>query len=229
MAVMKDERLEELSERDEIEALLPWYISGKLDGKSRARVDRYIEAHPEVKAHLALGREEADATIAANEAIAPPGRQALDRLRASIAAAPRRKPATGFLTQLSDRFADWLAGFEPPQLALAGAVAALIVALQAAAIGALVMDRAATPAYQTAGGEETAGESFALLVAFSDEATIGEIGDLLKRLDATVTDGPRGGLYRLRFPDAKEGDEDRNAAIETLKRSGIVITVLPER
>ena len=43
---MKDERLEKLSERDEIEALLPWYISGKLDAKSRARVERYMEAYP---------------------------------------------------------------------------------------------------------------------------------------------------------------------------------------
>lgn len=39
---MKDERLDKLSERDEIEALLPWYVSGKLDATSRARVERYI-------------------------------------------------------------------------------------------------------------------------------------------------------------------------------------------
>ena len=29
-----------LNERDEIEALLPWYVSGRLDAKSRARVER---------------------------------------------------------------------------------------------------------------------------------------------------------------------------------------------
>jgi hypothetical protein len=228
MAVMREERLEELSERDEIEALLPWYVADKLDAKARARVERYIEAHPEVKAHVTLAREEADATIASNEAIAAPGHRALDRLRASIAVAPRRQAAAGLLTQLSHRFADWLSGFAPPRLALAGALAALIVVLQAAAIGILLMERTATPAYQTAGGEETAGGDFELLVTFSPEATIGDIGDLLKRLDATVTDGPTAGLYRLRFPDAKEGEEDRKAAIETLKRSRIVTAVLPE-
>ena len=114
---MREERLENLSERDEIEALLPWYVSGRLDAKSRARVERYIEAHPEAKAHLALAREEGDATIASNEAIAAPGRHVLARLRASIAAAPRRKPAAGLLSQISDRFADWLSGFAPQQLA----------------------------------------------------------------------------------------------------------------
>lgn len=226
---MTDERLKKLSERDEIEALLPWYVSGKLDAKTRARVERYMEAHPEVKAHLELAREEADAAIASNEAISPPGRDALDRLRASVAAAaPGREASAGLLTQLSDRFADWLAGFAPQQLALAGAVAALLVLLQAAVIGSFLMERAVAPTYQTAGGEETAGGGFELLVGFSGNATAGEITDLLKRLDAVVTDGPRAGLYRLRFPEAKSGDEDRKAAIEALKQSGIVTSVLPE-
>jgi hypothetical protein len=229
MAMMRDERVEKLSERDEIEALLPWYVSGRLDAKSRARVERYIEAHPEVKAHLALAREEADAAIASNEAIAAPGRRALERLRASVAATPRRKPVSGLLSQVSDRFGDWISGFAPPQLAFAGAAAALLLALQAGIIGALVMERVAAPTYQTAGGgEERAGEGLELFVAFSPTATAQEITDLLKRLDAVVTDGPKAGLYRLRFPGAKGSEEDRNKAIEALKQSGIVMTALPE-
>jgi hypothetical protein len=230
MAVMRDERPENLSERDEIEALLPWYVSGTLDAKSRARVERYIEAHPEVKAHLTLAREEADAAIAANEAIPAPGRNALDRLRASIAAAPpQRKPVTGLLGEISGRFGDWLTGFAPPQLAWAGAAAALVLALQAGIIGGLIMERAAAPSYQTAGGgEEKAGEGLELLVGFSPTATAQEITDLLKRLDAVVTDGPKAGLYRLRFLRAKEIDEDGKTAIEALKQSGIVVTVLPQ-
>jgi hypothetical protein len=68
-----------------------------------------------------------------------------------------------------------------------------------------------------------------LLVGFSPTATAGEITELLKRLDAVLTDGPRAGLYRLRFPDAKSGDEDRKAAIEALEQSGMVTIVLPGR
>jgi hypothetical protein len=229
MAVMRDERVEKLSERDEIEALLPWYVSGRLDAKSRARVERYMEAHPEVKAHLALAREEEDAAIAANEAIAAPGRRALERLRASVAAAPRRKPVAGLLSQISDGIGDWLSGFSPPQLAFAGAAAALLLALQAGVIGALVMERVAAPTYQTAGGgEDKAGDGPEFLVGFSATATAQEITDLLSRLDAVVTDGPKAGLYRLRFPGAKENGEDRKKAIEALKQSGIVMTVLPQ-
>ena len=130
---------------------------------------------------MALAREEGDATIASNEAIAAPGRHVLARLRASIAAAPRRKPAAWLLSQISDRFADWLSGFAPQQLAFAGAAAALILALQTAVIGGLVMERVGAPAYQTAGGgAEHAGEGLELLVGFSATATAQEITDLLE-------------------------------------------------
>ena len=81
--------------------------------------------------------------------------------------------------------------------------------LQAAAIGALVLERAGAPTYQSAGGEQTTGESFALLVGFADTATMGDIAALLKRLDAVVIDGPRAGLYRLRLPDT--GEEGRKS------------------
>jgi anti-sigma-K factor RskA len=222
MAMMSDE----LSERDEIEAMLPWYVTGRLDARERARVERYVREHPEAQAHLALAREESDATVTANEAIRAPGRDALDRLRASVAAAPRRQSLGAAFGQLANRFGDWIAGLAPPQLALAAAVAALLVMLQAAAIGALVLERAGAPTYQTAGGEQATGETVELLVGFADTATMGEIAALIKKLDAVVVDGPRAGLYRLRLPD--EGDEG-SKAIEVLLQSGKVTTVLPGR
>lgn len=221
---MTDAQADRLSERDEIEALLPWYVSGKLDATERARVERYVEAHPEIHSHLALAREESDVALAANEAIAPPGPRALDRLRTSIAAAPRRRP---LFAQIFERLADWISGLAPHQLALAAAAAALVFMLQATVIGALVLERAGAPTYHTAGGDDIAGDTFDLLVGFSETATVGQISAVLKQLDAVVVDGPRAGLYRLRLPD--EGDEARKAAIERLQKSGLVTAVLPER
>ena len=210
-----------LNEGDEVEALLPWYISGRLDAKSRARVERYMDAHPEVRAHLALAREELEATVAGNEAIAAPGQEALARLRASIAAAPRRQP---FFAQLSERLADWLGGLAPPRIGFAAAVAALALVLQAAAIGALLIQRVSTPTYQTAGGE-TAAEGIELLVGFTEGTSIGEISGLLKQMGAVVVDGPRAGLYRLRVSGT--GQSGREAAIEALHKSGMVTSILP--
>jgi len=219
---MSDAPHERLSEREEVEALMPWYVSGKLDARSRARVERYLETHPEDRAHLAFVREESDATIAANKAIPTPGPEALARLRASIAAAPRGQ---SLWAQFSDRLADWISGLAPPQLVLATAAAALVVMLQAAVIGALIVERTAAPDYQTASGEDTTSEGIELLVKFSETATAGKISAILEQLDAVVVDGPRAGLYRLRIQG--QGDENRKAAIEVLKKSGVVTTALP--
>ena len=223
---MTNEHPETLSERDEIEALLPWYVSGRLDARERARVERYVEAHPEMRAHVALAREESDATITANEAIPAPGPHALERLRSSIAASPRRAPAGAFFDRLAEKLREWLAALTPPQFAFAAALAALLIIAQAAVIGALVLEGIMTPAYQTAGDEETAGEGIELLVGFAERATMGEIGELLQKLDAVVIDGPKAGLYRLRLPDSGDGGK---AAIEALQRSEIVTVVLPGR
>lgn len=218
---MMSDASEKLGERDEIEALLPWYVSGRLDVQSRARVERYLKAHPEMREHLAFAQEESDATVAANEAIPAPGPDALQRLRASIDAAPRRKP---FFAGLSERFADWIGGFTPPQLGLAAALAALLIVAQAAAISGLVMERIAAPTYQTAGGGEEAGQGVELLVAFSETASMGEISNALKQIGAIIVDGPKAGLYRLRLPET--GEEGRQTAIEALEQSGVVKSVL---
>jgi anti-sigma-K factor RskA len=223
MAVMSDSQQERMSERNDIEALLPWYLTGKLDTRSRARVERYIEAHPEIRAQLALVDQESDATIVANEMIPTPGTHALERLRASLAVAPRPKPA---LAQLSERISDWIAGLAQPQLAWAAAAAALVVTLQAATIGVLLSERVTAPTYQTASDENIAGSGIELLVGFSETATIGEISATLNQLDAVLVDGPRGGLYRLRLPDQDNG---REAAIDSLKESGLVTVILPKR
>ena len=77
MAVMRDERSEAAERARRDRGALALVRFGQARCESRARVERYMKTHPEVKAHLALAREEADATVASNEAIAAPGPDAL--------------------------------------------------------------------------------------------------------------------------------------------------------
>ena len=63
------ETQEKFSEREEIEILLPWYVTGRLDAAETARVAAYIERHPDVRSQLGLVREEQTATVAGNEEI----------------------------------------------------------------------------------------------------------------------------------------------------------------
>ena len=58
------------SEREEIEALLPWFVRGTLAAGDRARVDSYLARHPDMRLQLDLVREEMDESVAANEAVA---------------------------------------------------------------------------------------------------------------------------------------------------------------
>lgn len=214
-------------EREEIEALLPWYVTGKLEPPLAKRVTRYLAAHPELRHQVELIRAESDATIAGNEAIRPLGTHALDRLRATIEAHPRG-------ASMGARFDGWRASLlravgslAPSQLALAGAAAALVILVQAGAIATLMLDRAQAPVYETAAGPQDAGPSIEFLVGFRETATAAEISTLLGNLDGHIIDGPRSGLYRVRIPATDTPEQQRDAALRTLQQSGLIGIVLP--
>jgi len=213
-------------EREEIEELLPWYVSGKLEPRLAARVRQYLEAHPELARHVAIAREESDAAIAANEAIRPLGAAALDRLRASVAAHPRKPSLAMRLEQWRGTLAETIGALSPSQIALAGSAAALLILVQAGVIGTLVVERGA-PVYETAAGPQDTKPGIELLIGFKDTATVGEMGALLKQMDARIVDGPRSGVYRLRIPATDEKDGGRADALRVLQQSGIVGFVLP--
>ena len=80
-------------EREEIEKLLPWYVTGTLDCAERARVESYLARNPHTCAQLDLIRaERASWPCFANEALGSPAAAgALDRLMASLPTA-RTKP-----------------------------------------------------------------------------------------------------------------------------------------
>ncbi|MEQ1671010.1 MAG: hypothetical protein ABL893_09140, partial [Hyphomicrobium sp.] len=121
-----------LSEADEIAALLPWYVSGKISVSDKARVDSYAKAHPEVLEHIALARDEADVVFADNASIPAP-RDGLARLQKSLASSPSAR-LHAVQASLIDRIGVWISGLAPRQLAFAGVAAALAIAVQAASI-----------------------------------------------------------------------------------------------
>jgi anti-sigma factor RsiW len=206
------------AEREEIELLMPWYVTGKLDEDDLARVERWLAAHPEDRRLVELARGEADADFAANEAIPLPGRHVLDGLMQTIEADPKRRmgKAAGSLWQ---RCVGWVGDLEPRTLALAGVTAALLILAQAASIGTLVMQRGTngyTTASGTKGGEMDSG-TFAL-VSFVPAASAEAITKLLAESGAEIVEGPKaGGLYRVRIASGKLDETAASAALEKLK------------
>lgn len=217
---------EQLSEREEIEMLLPWYVTGRLDAADTARVEAYLVREPEMRRQLALIREEQGAAIAGNEAIQP--RLASAETLIAHAATPTGA-AQSWLTRM---FAGMKTLFETPTpgaVRWATAAAALIICLQAATLGTLLMRE--VPSYGTASrpGVETQLAPVAM-VAFTDEASAAAIAQMLEDHRMRIVDGPLpGGFYSVRFEDEAPASEQQRRLASIINRKDIVKAVLPSR
>ncbi len=211
---MTDET-EILSEADEIAALLPWYVSGKISPADKARVDAYAKDHPELVRQIALAREEADAVFAANQEIHVPW-AAVDKLRESLEANPTVR-MQAVKASFIDRIGALLDALTPRQLAYAGLAAVLALAIQAGALSSLLLHNQG--AYHTASGpSEALGKGTFALVAFQPAAPQSTVTAFLADSGFTIIDGPRaGGLYRLRISEEVLDSAAAATAIEKLK------------
>jgi anti-sigma factor RsiW len=216
------------AEREEIEMLMPWYVTGKLDPSDRARVEAYLAAHPEVARQLDLARAERDEAVAANEALGWPSPAATERLMASLPAARPGARALralrGGLQQIGGLFVTPATG----TVRWAAVGAAALIAVQTVAIATLVSQRPGT--YQTASGVQT-GAGISLLVTFTDDARATAISRLLADFDASIVDGPKaGGVYKVRLRTEDRSQPAREALVRKLaERRDVVRAVLPSR
>jgi len=224
---MSEERMA-FSERDEIEMLLPWYVSGTLDATDRRRVEHYLAQHPEIRRQLDLIREERDETIAAHAVLPASSPGALERL---LAAPPRRHAGVlaRFGREAIEAIADFFAAPTPRAVRLVAAAAGVLLLLEAAAITAFIV-RDDGGGYQTAAGRD-AGGGVGFWVGFSDQASAAAISRLLAELDARIVDGPKpGGIYKVEVRSA----DTSPGAVEALgrrlaERQELVRVVLPAK
>ena len=216
------------AEREEIEMLLPWYVTGRLDPADLAKVEAYLAAHPEVARQLDLARAEQDETVAANEALGFPPAAATERIMAALPAArpgwAALRAVRGVLQQAGDLFVAPTAN----AVRWAAVAAAVLFAVQAVTIASLINERAGT--YQPASGSQ-AGDGIAVLVTFADDAKASAISQLLTDFDATIVDGPKaGGVYKVRLRTEDRSPAAREALVRRLaERRDIVRAVLPSR
>jgi hypothetical protein len=215
-----------LIEREEAELLLPWYERGTLRAEDMRRVEARLAADPMLRTRLELIREEAVETIAAVESAGMPSRGARDRLMAQIAAEAGATPASRSLR-------DWLTGLLPaglsPALAVMAAAAVLVIALQAAALVALMSSNGADDT-RLASGEDTArGAGTYVLVGFAESANAGQIAEFLRAVGAVIVDGPKpGGTYKLRISAKTLTEAERERALTAIRaRADLIAFVQP--
>ncbi len=214
-------------EPSEIEVLLPWHAAGTLNARDTRRVDEALARDPELARQYAVIREEFAETISLNESLGAPSSRAMTKLFAAIDAEPARAPSTSL--NFSVRIAEFFSGFSPRTLAWSASLGGLALLLQAGVIGAVLVKNQTT-SFQTASLSTNAPITRELgaaaapyaLVRFAPEARIADITALLDSYQAVVTDGAKGGMFRLQFGNSAMSKDEVAALLSRLQREKIV-------
>ena len=220
-------------EPDEIELLLPWHATGALNARDARRVEDALARDPVLVRQYEAIRAEYAETIDLNESLGAPSTRAMQKLFAAIDAEPaatsRTSPKPS--VRLGSRILGFFASLSPRTLAWSAGLGALLVLLQAGVIGAVLMKNQ-TATYQTASlsmNEEPITRALVrapappanALVRFAPDARMVDITALLDRYQASIVDGAKGGMFRLRFSKAMSQDE-LAGVLEKLQRERIV-------
>jgi len=221
------QEVDAFSEREEIEMLLPWYVTGRLGRSDRDRVAAYLSAHPDVRRQLALIGEERHESVRQNEAIAGPGSAWQARIMA------KARAGGGFgsgVRALWTRVEEFLTQPSAGAVQWAVALASVLIMAEAALIGALLMSTR-EGAFETAGRPSaSAPESGAFaLVRFTETAQAQAIFDVFTELGVTIIEGPKPGrLFKVRLGPADMTAAAREKRITALRqREDVVKLVLP--
>ena len=185
-----------ISEREEIEALLPWQAAGTLSRRDSERVERAIAADKELARRFELVREEQQEAIHLNESLGAPSARAMEKLFAAIDAEGAKAPVRRSF-DLAGRISEFLSGFAPRTIAYAAAVALVALFVQAAVLTAIVVkDEPGGLNLSSASGTSNSHA----VIRFAPQATSSEITQFLGVYNAKVIGGPNdSGLFRIRL------------------------------
>lgn len=222
------------SEREEIEMLVPFYVTGRISAEDARRVDAYLKRNPDFAEHIELARDERAATASVNEALGFPSARSADKIFEAIAAdnpptvARARARSRGLLMAIREFFVTPT----PGAVRFVAAAAAAVFLVQAIVLGSMLMRPDAPGGYQTAAGpQQAATPGIVALVAFHDTATLADISRTLTTADATIVEGPlNGGLFKVRIVYGSDGEAGANRRLNALKaETSVVKTLLPSR
>lgn len=219
-------------EREEIELLLPWYVAGTLDDHERQRVQDFLEHDPELRSQLALIEEDRTETVFANEALDAPTAGSLSRLMDKIdAEVPGKVTPLAAAADLWKKVDRVIQELQPSAVRWAAVAAAVMIFVQAIALGGLLTGNIGGDNYRTASGDRGAGTTVGTfaLVKFTDSATAGQISELLEETGAQIVGGPMpGNVYQVKISDDVLPEAAMERALKNFEKdAGIVSKVWP--
>jgi anti-sigma factor RsiW len=208
---------------EKYEHWLPFYVNGTLAPSERMEMDRYLAAHPEARADVALFSQVAQSMNAlANRT---PERIGLDKAIAqnrSFASEKKGRTSSMPLSQslLAMRVRDWFGrSWLQPAFAMALVVVGVQTVLLVGGDDSVQMRGAAS----TSTSLRAAGDVVYLRVSFAPTATEGELRVLLAGSGASFASGPdESGAYTV----SVSADRVTNA-LERLRASRVVVSANP--
>jgi hypothetical protein len=215
------------TEREEIEALLPWHAAGTLNRRDAQRVEAALEEDRDLARQFELVRDELSETIHLNETLGAPSARAMEKLFAGIEAEPKRRQRRSF--DLAAFVAERLTLFSPRTLAWSATAAVLAIVLQAGLLAGLYLGEPGSEqpaAFRTASAPT---RSFApagsyALIGFTAQASAADVTKFLETHKAAIVDGPKpGGLYRIRVAQAALPKADLAAIVKQMQDDSKIV------
>jgi anti-sigma-K factor RskA len=213
-------------ERQEIEALLPWHAAGTLSRRDAQRVEAALASDRELSRHFDVVREELSETIHLNESLGAPSTRAMEKLFAAIDAegtrAPRRAPF-----DLAGYFAEFLSSFSPRTLAWSASAAAVAIMVLGGALTTVVVSDRNSEGMKMASAA-TADANLAV-IRFAPQANATDITNFLEAHKAVFSDGPKRGVYTIRFTDSSMPKEDILKVVKEMQVESKVVEFIASK
>ncbi len=209
---------------DEMAALLPFYVSGKLEADEHARVANWVATSDSGQRALQNALEEQHQVTSANESIPVPS-GAMHKLLESLDAEPSRVSHLAVTRSLWAKLKD---AFEIAPSQAAWAAAASLLLLVGIGIGTQFNPPGGQPFVVASGEDEQVAGRLAMVVFISD-APMSAITKALGDVDASIVAGPKGkATYLVRF-NKHEGAENEQKRMEQLKAQTAIVKLLIDK
>ena len=189
------------SEREEIEALLPWHAAGTLSRREALKVEQALASDADLASQYETVREDLVETIGLNESLGAPSSRAMQKLMADIEAdastAKRGRTSFNFGEWLSDK----LSSFQPRTLAWSATAAALAIVLQAGLLAGMFVNEQKGNDFTVASVSktETVMPGTFALISFAPTASAADITKLMQTYNMKIVEGPSGEMFTVKL------------------------------
>jgi anti-sigma-K factor RskA len=219
-----------MSEREEIEALLPWHAAGTLSRRDAQKVEQALASDTDLATQYSLIRDELVETIGLNESLGVPSAHAMQKLMADIEADASTARRTRSSFNLGEWLSEKLSSFSPRTLAWSASAAALAIVLQAGLLaGMFVNERQGDAGFKTASVERNlAVKPTEAMIGFTSQANIAEITKLMQTYKMAIVDGPASDMYTVRFAMTGMPKEELGRVLKQLQDEKTVRFVYPK-